>query len=200
MTTQSTGPESLTAQQWQEILSSPTPLQSRANTKGQPSAYLTTGNKPLNRRERNAVLSQVVLEIALTDSDERLEYLATINPALTEADLDQLAIVREKWLNEEGRGHLRALAQRCYENKGHPKDMLPQVSSPQELDRLADLLSQTEITDKTLATCYAIVEAYDVAYSAYVIHSERQNRVADLDPVQQSPEEITDDLQFTNLR
>ena len=145
-------------------------------------------------------MNQGVLKIALTDSDERPDYLPAINPALNEADLDQLAIVRERWLNEEGRGPLRGLAQRCYENKGHPKDMLPQVSNPQELDRLADLLSQAEITDKTLAACYAIVEAYDVAYSAYVIHSERQNRVADPDPVQQSPEEIKDDWQFTNLR
>ena len=145
-------------------------------------------------------MNWVVLQIALTDSDDRLEFLAAVNPALTEADLDQIAIVREQWLNDEGRDRLRGLALRCYQNKGQPNHMLPEVSSPEELDRLADLLSQTEITDKTLATCYVIVEAYDMAYAAYVIRSERETRSTDFDAVQQSPEEIADDLRFTRLR
>ena len=200
MTAQSTGSESLTAQDWQEILTSPTFGGSRAIDEGEHPVVLAIGNNTLERQERNLLLSSVVLEIALQDSDDRLEFLATVNPALAEADLDQIAIVREQWLNGEGRKRLRDLALHYYENEWHPKEMLPQVSSPEELDRLADLLSKTEITDKTLATCYVIVEAYDVAHAAYVIQRERNIRPTDYDAVQQSPEEIADDLRFTRLR
>ena len=200
MTAQSTGPETPTVQDWQEILSSPILGGIRQNAKHEPPELLTISNKPLERQERNAVLSQVVLEIAMTDSDDRLEYLAAVNPLLADADLDQIAIVREKWLSDQGRERLRALARRCYEIKAQPNDMLPQVSSSQELDRLADLLSKTEIADKTLATCYALVEAYDIAYAAYIIHRERESRPTDSAPIQQSLEEIAEDLRFTRLR
>ena len=149
MTAQSSGPESLTAQDWQEILSSPTIGGSGVTTKSVPLAVSKIGDKHLKHEERKAVLSRVVLQIALTDSDGRLEFLGSLNPALTESDLDRIATVREQWLNGEGRDRLRGLALRCYEKEGEPNEMLPQVSSPEELNRLADLLSQTEITDKT---------------------------------------------------
>lgn len=200
MTAQTTGPESLTAQDWQEILSSPAFRGSGVTTKSERLAVSKIGDKHLKHEERKAVLSWVVLQIALTDSDGRLEFLGSLNPALTEPDLDRIAIVREQWLNGEGRDRLRGLALRCYEKEGEPNEMLPQVSSPEELIRLAGLLSQTEITDKTLAACYLIVEAYDVAHAAYVIHRERATGPTALGPVRQSPEEIADDLRFTRLR
>lgn len=200
MAAQSTGPEFLTAQDWQEILSSPTFGESGATTRTEPPAVSKVDNKPLKREERKAVLSWAVLQIALADSDDRLEFLGSLNPALTESDLDRIAIVREQWLNGEGRDRLRGLALRCYEKEWQPSEMLPQVSTTEELDRLAALLSQTEISDKTLAVCYLIVEAYDVACAAYVIHRERETGSAAPEPVQQSPEEMAGDLQFTRLR
>lgn len=111
-------------------------------------------------------------DVFTADSDERLEYLYIVNPELTEEHLDQIATVTDQWLNNQAKERIRAMARRAYDGNAEPGNMVIHWATSEEIKRLADLLMETSIPDKTLAIGYAMVTARHTAGAAFLNQSQ----------------------------
>ena len=150
--------------------------------------------------EIKEIISRIAVSVLMTDSDERLDYLASVNPALTENHLEQMVKTTDRWLDDDAMNRLRAIARRCFDDRADPQNMIVEWNFPEEIERLVALLLETSIPDKTLSLCYAVSAAYDTLYAAYFIHGDRQRRQADFSSIEQTAEEIAEDLRFVNFR
>ncbi len=148
----------------------------------------------------DSMMQQYLLQLLLTDSDDRLEYLIELNPAISEDQLDQIALVTHLWLDDEARSRMRDVARSCFDDGADASNTLLGWYTTAEMQRLIGLLSETSISDHGLASCYAICEAHDLAYAAYFICHNRARRDVDFGNVAQTPEEIAGDISFVNAR
>lgn len=150
--------------------------------------------------EITQMICRIAVSVLHTDSDERLDFLMAVNPALTENHLEQIVRTTDLWLDDEAMNRIRAIARRCFDDQTNPQDMIIEWNSPEEIERLVALLSETSMPDKTLSLCYTISAAYDKLFAAYFIHGDRENRQVDFSSIEQSAEEIAEDLRFVNFR
>ena len=150
--------------------------------------------------EIKEIISRIAVSVLHKDPDERLDFVAFINPTLTDQHLEQIAAITDCWLDDSARDRIRAVAKRCFDNQANPQGMISEWNSAEEIHRLVSLLMETQIPDKTLGICYAMSAAYDVAYAAYFIHLDRQTRRADFSTVEQTPEEVAADLRFASFQ
>ena len=150
--------------------------------------------------EIRQIIGRIAVSVLTTDSDERLDFLISVNPALTENHLEQIVRTTELWLDDEAMNRIRAIARRCFDDQTNPQDMITEWNSSAEIEQLVALLSETSIPDKTLSMCYTISAAYDKLFAAYFIHGDRKSRRVDFSSVEQSAEEIAEDLRFVNFR
>lgn len=148
----------------------------------------------------DSMMQQHLLQLLLTDSDDRLEYLIELNPAISEDQLDKIALVTHRWLDDEARSRMREVARSCFDDGADASNTLLGWYTTAEMQRLMDLLSETTIPDQGLAMCYAVCEAHDLAYAAYFICHNRAHRGVDFGSVGQTPEEIAGDINFVNAR
>lgn len=192
MTTQSIKPEALSPSDWYQIFArSPGEHEEPAGEHG---------SDNFDSVAVNEMVKKIAFDILMTDSDDRLDYLRTINTNLTEDHLNQIAIATEGWLDADARDCIREIARYHYDNEINPAGMLSEWSTTDEVQRLISMLEETSIPDKTLAICYAMSVAYDVAFAAYFIHRERQTRRVNFADIGQTEEEIAADLRFANAR
>ena len=150
--------------------------------------------------EIREIIGRIAVSVLTTDSDERLDFLTSVNPALTENHLEQIVRTTDLWLDDEAMNRIRAIARRSFDDQTNPQDMIIEWNSPEEIERRVALLSETSIPDKTLSLCYTISAAYDKLYAAYFIHGDREKRQADFSSIEQTGEEIAEDLRFVNFR
>ncbi len=134
------------------------------------------------------------------DADERLDYVLSSSPALTDEHLRQIVTETDKWLNNEARDRMRTIAREFVTNREDPHGILLQWLTEEELARLQIPLAKAAFPDPILATCYALCEAYGVAHAAYFIHRNRVSPQTDPPKIEQSKEETEADLRFVNLR
>ena len=148
----------------------------------------------------DSVVMQHLLQLLLTDPDDRLEYLMELNPAISEDQLDNIALATHRWLDDDARIRMRDVARSCFDDGADARDTLLGWYTTEEMQRLIDLLSEASISDHELAMCYAVCEAHDLAYAAYFICQNRARRDVDFGAVEQTPEEIAGDISFVNAR
>ena len=148
----------------------------------------------------DSMMMQHLLQLLLTDSDDRLEYLMELNPAISEDQLDNIALATHRWLDDDARSRMRDVARSCFDDGGDARNTLLGWYTTEEMQRLIDLLSEASIADRGLAMCYAACEAHDIAYAAYFICQDRARRDVDFGSVVQTPEDIADDISFVNAR
>lgn len=148
----------------------------------------------------DSMMMQHLEQLLFTDSDDRLDYLKELNPAISEDQLDQIALVTERWLDDEARSRMRDAARTCFDDGSDASNTLLGWYTTEEMQRLIDLLSEASIADRGLAMCYAVCEAHDTAYAAYFICQNRARRDIDFGNVAQTPEEIAGDISFVNAR
>ncbi len=211
MTTQTIPPEAISVSDWQQLfthevdagdvawrfhLPEPT-VTVHPSTPETPPEPEQSHDHP-DSREISKTVGRIAMSVLMTDSDERLDYLQTLNPNLTEDHLDQIALTTDRWLDHPARDRMRAIVRRCHDSQSYPKNMLIEWTTPEEVQRLVDLLLETSIPDPTLAMCYAMCAAHDTAYAAFRIHENRAHRQADFSNIEQTPEEIAGDLRFVN--
>ena len=198
MTTQTIRPESLSTSDWQQIFAhSPTEGDDRPQ-EDETSAGTPQSFDDYDSAEIRQVVSGIAVAVLMTDSGERLDYLQSVNPALTEEHLDEIAWTVERWLNDQAREHIRTIARRTYDSKAELRDMLIHWTTDEELKRLVGLLMETSVPDKTLAVCYAMATAYDTAFAAFLVHENRVKNQTNFANLKQTPEEIAADLRFVN--
>ena len=135
-----------------------------------------------------------------TDSDQRLDYILSVNPAVTEHDVNQLAKVTYQWLDDKARSRIRVIAQQSAESERDPADILLQCFKEEDLQSFYELLTKAQFPDPVIAACYALCEANGVAHAAYFIHLVRMSPPLDVSTVEQTPDEIEDDLRFINTK
>ena len=198
MTTQTIPPESLSTGDWQQIF-----IDWPEEGDIRPQEYGTSKETPqsfdnYDSGEITQIVSGIAVDVLMTDSDERLDYLQIVNPALTEEHLDKIATTTELWLNDQARESIRAIARRAYDRKSGPRDMVIHWATSEEIKRLVDLLMETSIPDKTLAVCYAMATAFDTAGAAFFVHGNRVERRTDFGDLEQTPDENAGDLRFAN--
>ena len=192
MTTQSIKPEALSTSDWHQIFA-------RSDDEHEePKGEHDFDN--FDSVTLNEVVKAIAFNVLMTDSDERLDYLQTVNSALTEDHLNQIVIATEGWLDANARDRIREIARHYYDNEINPGSMLSEWSTTDEIQRLISMLEDTSIPDKILAICYAMSVAYDITFAAYFIHRERQTREIDFADIEQTEEEIAADLRFVNAR
>ena len=192
MTTQSIKPRALSTSDWHRIFA-------RSSDEHEGSA----GEHSFDDFDSvtvNEVVKKIAFTILMTDSDDRLDYLQTVNSSLTEEHLNQIAVATEGWLDSNARDRIRGIARHHYDNEVNPGCMLSECNTSEEIERLISMLEDTSIPDKTLAICYAMSVAYDAAFAAYFIHRERQTREVNFADIEQTEEEIAADLRFANAR
>ena len=198
MTTQTIHPESLSTGDWQQIfIDSPEEGGIRPREYGTSKETLQSFDQ-YDSEEIRQIVTGIAIDVLMTDSDERIEYLQIVNPALTGEHLDEIATTSERWLNDQARARMRAIARRTYDGRSGPRDMVVHWATSEELKRLVDLLLETAIPDKTLAVCYAMAAAYDAAGAAFLVHGNRVERRTDFGDLEQTPEETAGDLRFAN--
>lgn len=146
------------------------------------------------------VLSHLTRELIEIDPDDRLDCLHRANPALSEEHLGQIARIIALWLDGAARSRMRELVRQDFHRGRAPGDILADWLTIPETQRLIDLISDTDIPDPTLALCYAICEAHELAHAAFFIQRERAHRKTDFTSINQTPEEVEADLRFVNLR
>ena len=139
-----------------------------------------------------------IRNLLMSDTDDRLDYLQQASPALTEDHLNQIVTATDSWLNDEARDRLRALVQQRFDDCDSPADILKVWLTSQEIQRLVELLDQSEVPDHTLALCYTLCEALGVVHAAYFVYEGRARRKTDFTSVNQTPEDIAADLRFVN--
>ena len=198
MVTQSIRPESLSADEWQEIFARPSA--EGGTDEDETSAPTVNSFEGYDSPAANQIIAAIALEVLMTDADHRLDHLQSVNPGLTDDQLDQIAETTEQWLDRRVRDRIRVIARRCFDKRSDPRDVMDEWNTSEEIERLIGLLRGTSILDKTLAICYAMSTAHDAAYAAYLVHSERMNRQTDFAGIEQTPEEIAADLRFANAR
>ena len=145
-------------------------------------------------------LSHLTRELIEIDPDDRLDCLRRANPALSEEHLGQIARTTSLWLDGAARSRMRELVRQDFHRGRAPGDILADWLTIPETQRLTDLISDTDIPDPTLAVCYAICEAHELAHAAFFIQRERAHRKTDFTSINQTPEEVEADLRFVNLR
>ena len=146
------------------------------------------------------VLSHLTRELIEIDPDERLDYLHSANPALSEEHLGQCAKVVALWLDRAARSRMRELVRQYFRRGRTPGDILADWLTITETQRLIDLIRDTDIPDPALAVGYAICEVHEIVHAAFFIHRERTHRKTDFTSINQTPEEVDADLRFVNLR
>ena len=198
MVTQRIRPETLSADDWHAIFARPSA--EGGTDEDEATASVVHSFDDYDGPEISQVIAAIAIDVLTTDSDQRLDYLRTVNPGLTDDHLDQIAVITERWLDRKARERIRAIARRCLDNRSDPSDMLDEWNTPQEINRLVGMLLETSIVDKTLATCYAMSVAHDAAFAAYFVHGERMNRKAGFAGIGQTSEEVAADLRFANSR
>ena len=198
MVTQRIRPETLSADDWQQIFARPS---AEGGTDADEAAARTAHSfDDYDGPEVNRIIAAIAIDVLTTDSDQRLEYLRIVNPSLTDDQLDQIAVITEQWLDRRARDRIRAIAKRCFDNRSDPSDMLDEWNTSREIKHLVGMLLETSIVDKTLAACYAMSVAHDAAFAAYFVHGERMNRRAGFADIKQTSEEVAADLRFANSR
>lgn len=198
MVTERIRPETLSADDWQQIFARPSA--EVGIDEGKAAARVAHSFDDYNSPEINQIIAAIAIDVLTTDSDQRLDYLRIVNPSLTDGQLGQIAVITEQWLDRRARDQIRAIAKRCFDNRSDPSHMLDEWNTPQEIKRLVGMLLETSIVDKTLAACYAMSVAHDAAFAAYFVHGERMNRQAGFADVKQTSEEVAADLRFANSR
>ena len=198
MTTQTIPPESLSTGDWQQIFID---LPEEGDIR--PQEYGTSKEIPqsfdkYDSEEIRQIVSRIGIDVFMTDSDERLDYLQTVNPALTEEHLNEIATTTERWLNDEARERIRAIARRAFDRKSGPRDMVTDWATSEEIERLVGFLMEASIPDKTLAVCYAMATAYDTAEAAFLVHGNRVERRIDFGDLAPTADETAGDLRFAN--
>ena len=199
MVTQRIRPETLSADDWQQIFARPS-MSEGGTDEGEAAAHTAHSFDDYDGPEINQIIAAIAIDVLTTDSDQRLDYLRIVNPSLTDDQLDQIAVITEQWLDRRAKDRIRAIARRCFDNRSDPSDMLDEWNTPQEIKRLVGMLLETSIVDKTLAACYAMSVAHDAAFAAYFVHGERMNRQAGFAGIKQTSEEVAADLRFANSR
>ena len=154
-------------------------------------------NPQLTVTERAAQLYGALME---TDSDQRLDYILSAVSDVTEHDVNQLAEVTYQWLDGKARDHIRVIAQQNAETGNGPADVLLQCFNEENLQGFYDLLTERKFPDPVIAACYALCEANGVAHAAYLIHRVRMSPPLDVSKIEQTPDEIEDDLRFINAK
>lgn len=154
-------------------------------------------NPQLTVTERAAQLYGTLIE---TDPDQRLDYILEAASAVTEHDVNQLAEVTYQWLDGKARDHIRVIAQQHAETGNGPADVLLQCFNEEDMQGFYGLLTERKFPDPVIAACYALCEANDVAHAAYFIHRVRMSPPLDVSKIEQTPEEIEDDLRFVNAK
>ena len=187
MTTQTISPDSLNAADWQQIFSR------------SPLGEDLQGDDPGEDETRRTVRETATI-VLVTDSDDRLDCLSLLNPGLTTEHLEEIAGATGRWLDGPARERLRKAAHRTHECNQDPGTTMGEWATTEEVSRLTGLLRETSVPDTTLAICYAMSAAYDVAVAAFLIHQVRTESQPDFGEVRQTPEEIAEDLRFVNSR
>ena len=148
----------------------------------------------------DSAVMQHFMRLLLADPDDRLDYLKQVNPDITDDQSDRIALIAERWLDDDARSRMRALARRCYYSGAEAHDTLLSWYTTEEMQRLIDLLSGARLSDLALAMCYAVSETHDTAYAAYFICKDRAERDVEFGSVVQTPEDIAGDVSFVNAR
>ena len=159
----------------------------------------TTPDSEVTENPTELIL-RYIAELRAMDPDERLDYVLSANPVLTEEHLQQIVATTDQWLNNEARDRMRAIAQRTVTNHGDPRGILIDWITDEEFTKLQLLLDEIEFPDPILATCYAICEADGVAHATYYIQQDRAPTQESHVKIEQSQEEIEEDLRFVNLK
>lgn len=146
------------------------------------------------------VLLHLTRELMELDPDERLDCLHRANPTLSEEHLGQIARTTSLWLDGTARSRMRELVRQHFHRGHNPSGILADWLTIPETQRLIDLIGDTDIPDPTLAVCYAICEAHELAHAAFFIQRERTHRKTDFTSINQTTEEVDADLRFVNLR
>ena len=141
-----------------------------------------------------------ISELRETDPDERLDYIRVANPAVTEEHLGQLALTTDRWLDNEARERIRAIARKHAEDQSDPRQVLLEWLTDEELARFHSALDETTFPDSIIGTCYALCMAEGVGHAAYFIHQDRTFPQVEVTKFEQTPEEIEDDLRFVNAK
>ena len=150
-------------------------------------------------KARDALL-HLTRELMEIDPDERFDYLRRANPALSEEHLGQIVRAAALWLDSAARNRMRSLVRQRFDRGDTPSDILADWMTIAEAQRLIDLVSDADIPDPTLAVCYAICEAHELAHAAFFIHEGRTRRKTDFTSINQTPEEVEADMRFASLR
>ena len=200
MSTQSIPLESLSTAELQHIFANPSYADNTAAHGIPASAKTEHGLDDYDSTAIREIIGRIAISVLMTDSDERLDFLTSVNPALAESHLEQIVRTTDLWLDDEAMNRVRAIARRCFDDRADPSDMLIEWNSREEIERLVALLSETSIPDKTLSLCYTISAAHDKLNAAYFIHGNRQTTQADFSSIEQTAEEIAEDLRFVNFR
>ena len=154
-------------------------------------------NPELTVTERAAQLYGALME---TDSDQRLDYILSAASAVTEHEVNQLAEVTYQWLDGKARDHIRVIAQQHAQTRNGPADILLQCFNKEDMQGFYNLLTEIKFPDTVIAACYALCEANSVAQAAYLIHRVRMSPPLDVSNIEQTPDEVADDLRFVNAK
>ena len=165
MTTQTISPDSLNAADWQQIFS-------RSPFNEDPQEDDPEGD------EIKRAVRETATIVLMTDSDDRLDCLSSLNPSLTTEHLEEIAKATGQWLDGPARERLRKAALHTYESNHDPGRTMEEWTTTEEVRRLTGLMRETSVPDMTLAICYAMSAAYDAAVAAFFIHQVRTDRKA----------------------
>ena len=76
-----------------------------------------TGFDPSDIEKVMEFLNRITQAITMTDPDDRLDYLQSVNPGLTEEHLGEIAKTTERWLEGQAGQRIRNTARATYESK-----------------------------------------------------------------------------------
>lgn len=134
------------------------------------------------------------------NSDDRLDYVKAANPAITEENLGQLALLTHRdWLDDPARDRMRKIARELAQDQQHPAKVLERWLSEGDFDRLIQSLDNSAFPDPNPAVCYALCEASELAHATYRIQEARLSPGGPMPRIIQTPEEIAADRRAARL-
>ena len=112
-----------------------------------------------NCREINdSTMMRHLEQLLLADPDDRLDYLKQVDPDITDDQLDRIVLITERWLDDDARSRMRALARICYDNGSDARILYWTGIQPRKL-RANRPSSGARTSALDLAMCYAVSEA-----------------------------------------
>ncbi len=134
-----------------------------------------------------------------TNPDDRLSLLESPDWEFSEEHLRQVNRVVETFIDASAKRQMKEMAKHCLDSQDNPFTIVHKWLTEEKCETLGHMVSQTTVPDHLITFCYAWLEVYETAMTAYMLEGHRRMPKPDFENFEQTAEEHEGDRRFASL-